>query len=149
MDAGVDRGHGGSQLLGRPAMRANRQVAQAVQHVGVAADIPARLEASPVVNKADGMDAPVVLGIEFAGEQTLPMGGLGLLEMGNLVTDQRLEMRFRCGVPVETVENYGQLRFDGFPEFPQCLRSRREDTHETGPGSQIAVVYRCHNILRV
>ena len=97
-------------------MHADRYADQAAQHVVIAADIPARLQAYPVMNLADGLDPSEIRRIEAAGEQALPMRGLRLLQLRDAVADQLAKLRHRDGVLVEPVEYARQFRFDMRPE---------------------------------
>src|SRR6185437_11357337 len=108
-----------SELAWRPAIRAHRQRCQPVQHIGVAADVPAWLQSDLVMRQADRLYAAEVGVIEAAGEQPLPVRRLRLLQSGNLLPEHALQMRFGGDVPVEVVENPRQVLLDDRPECSQ------------------------------
>jgi hypothetical protein len=117
-----------------------RQRNQAVQHIGVAADVPARLQPDLVVHEADGPHTGEVGRIEAAGEQPRPMYRLGLLQVGDLVPDQLLQPWDGDNMLIEPIEDFGQIRLDCGPECREQRTCRQIKLHEAQSDGKIVFV---------
>ena len=121
-------------------MRARRQLDQAVEHIRVAADIPAWLKPDPVMHLADGVHAGEIVRVETAGEQPAPMRGLGLFQSRDLSSDELLELRNGRHVLVEPVDDPRQFRLHRGPECrEQAARIGIEPDKAHSDGSVVFV----------
>ena len=109
------------------------------QHKSIAANIPARLQADPVMHQANRSDALDIGVIEPAIEQPSPMRGLRTDQPRHLIIANNFYKNgFRRQLTIETVEYFWQRLFDNRPEFAQRLSCLLVDAHEPQPG--IAVI---------
>src|SRR5512135_1200749 len=113
-------------------MRAHRELDQAIEHVGVAADVPTRLQADPMVQQTDGAHAVEISFIEAAGEQSLPMRFLRRLQSRNLIAHHLLQVRNRRHMAIEPVDDLRQVRLDRWPERGEQTASLGVETEEAG-----------------
>ena len=119
-----------SQSTALPAVRAHRQFVQVTEHVIVAADVPARLQADLVVDEADGAH-PLHIGVvEAPAEETSPVRALRRLEARDVVAEQACQIGLRRHVAIKPFEDRRQGRLDDLPEFPQENAGFVADPHE-------------------
>ncbi len=103
----IDRSQDRREMLGFPAVLADRESYELTEYEIIAADIPAWLKADLVMDMTYRPYAMHVLLIEPAVEQAGPVRSLRCLEPRNIVTDQTRELGLPGNVLVKAFE---QLR---------------------------------------
>ncbi len=106
-----------------------------IEDEGVAADVPARLQADPGMGLADSVDVLEVLVAEVGIGDDAPVGPLaplGALHLG-FVPEHGPHLRLMADLVVERVQRLGHFALNERFESPQRGAARGIELHEVHP----------------